>query len=64
MSAAHIHRHQCPLHERILFQRQGVGFAGRINLGDAHLNDIAPPQQLPTRLGIQRRVNMPYPGIP
>src|SRR5262245_53658105 len=64
MAAAHIYGDQRPLYEWLLFQGQGVSFAGWINLGDAHLNNITTPQQLTPDLGGQRRVNLPYPGMP
>src|SRR5262249_26588512 len=63
MPAAHVHGQQCTLHQRLLIQSQDMEFPCWVDLGYAHLNHIATPEQLSTQVSTEFWVYLPDPGI-
>src|SRR5262249_8549692 len=64
MPGAYVHGQQCPLYQRLLIQGQNMVFPCWVDLGDAYLNHIATPEQLPTYISTEGWVYLPDPGMP
>src|SRR5215510_10072764 len=64
MPTTHVHSQQCTLHQRLLIQGQNREFPCWVDLGHAHLNHIATPEQLSTDVSTEGWIYVPDPGMP